>query len=291
MSIFRKLIGILLLLAAVLGLIFSIGAIAFVWRIEQPLAENLVSTIDLLSQTMEITADGLEITQVAIRSSVDTISALQSTVQTTASTIKSSGPMVEEINALMQTDLPNTIQATEASLRAASQSARVIDGLLGTFSSIPLVGSSLNYNPDVPLSAALSDVADNLSSLPQAFDNMAESLEETTSNIETFQADLSVMAESIGQIESSVAQYEQVIAGYQYSITQVVAGLDNLKTNIPTFVHFLILAMTVFFVWMAIAQLGLLTQGWELVTEQPQRREATSDNAAEAIEKIEDKEA
>ncbi|MCC7130158.1 MAG: hypothetical protein B6D39_00710 [Anaerolineae bacterium UTCFX2] len=290
MSIIRKLIGVLLLLAAILGLIFSIGAIAFVWRMEQPVAENVQSTIDLLSQTMEITADGLEITQIAIKSSVDTISALQSTVQTTASTIKSSGPMVEEISALMQTDLPNTIQATETSLRAAAQSARMIDGLLGTLSSIPLVGSSLNYNPELPLSAALSDVADNLSSLPQSFANMQESLTETTSNLETFQADLSVMAESIGEIENSVAQYEQVIAGYQYSITQVVAGLNNLKTNIPNIVHFLILVTTVFFVWMAIAQLGLLTQGWELLTEQPQRREALPEARAETAEKTEDKE-
>lgn len=282
MSVIRKLVGVLLLLAAVLGLIFSIGAVVYVWRIEQPAVESLQSTIDLLGQTMETTAQGLTITQSAVKSSVDTISALQSTVQTTASTIKSSGPMVNEITALMQNDLPNTIKATEASLRSASQSARVIDGLLGTLSSIPLLGSSLNYDPKVPLSTALSDVADNLSNLPQAFENMQESLEETTGNLDTFEADLTVMAKSIGEIQSSVAQYDQVIEGYKFSITQVKAGLNNLKTNVPTFVHFLVLAMTVFFVWMAIAQLGLLTQGWELVTEPAFRREEPQKAETEA---------
>jgi chromosome segregation ATPase len=273
MSVIRKLIGVLLMIAAIIGLFISVAGIGFFWRIEDPLTQNIQSTIDLLSQTMTTTAQGLTITQSALEGSVATISSLQSTVQTTANTIKSSSPMVEEISTLMQEDLPRTIQATEASLRSAAQSAQVIDGLLGTLSGIPLLGPSLNYNPEVPLSTALEEVAENLSSLPGSFANMKDSLEESTSNLETFQADLTVMAESIGEIQKSVAQYDQVIQGYQQSIEQVITGLDNLKENIPTYVHYLVLGLTLFFVWMAIAQLGLLTQGWELLTEKPQKKE------------------
>lgn len=267
MVIIRKLIGFLLLIAAIVGLVISIGGIVLLWQVEAQASQNVQSTIELLGQTLETTSQGLTITETALKSSVNTISSLQSTVVTTVNTVKSSGPMVDEISLLMENDLPGAIEATEASLRSAAASARVIDGLLGTLSSIPLVGSGLNYNPDVPLSKALEDVADNLSGLPESFSNMTMSLQKTSSNIETFEADLTVVAESIGEIERSVADYEIVIKGYQQSLEQVKAGMDNLKDSIPTYVRFLVLALTVFFVWMAIAQLGLLTQGWELLTE------------------------
>jgi chromosome segregation ATPase len=287
MSVIRKLIGVLLILAAVLGLVFSIAAISFAWRVEQPLIENLQSTVDLLNQTMATTAEGLIITDSALKNSVDTISSLQSVVQTSATTIKTSEPMVDNISSLMENELPSTIRATEASLRSAAQSAQVIDRLLGTLSSIPLLGPSLNYDPDVPLSIALEEVADNLSDLPQAFGNMQESLEETTSNLATYEADLSMMAESIGEIKRNVAEYGNVIAGYKQSIVQISAGLENLKGNIPNIVHTIVLAATVFFVWMAIAQLGLMTQGWELLTEKPSKREEEPEQAPRIEEKSE----
>ncbi len=103
--------------------------------------------------------------------------------------------------------MPKTIESTESSLRTAQESAKVIDSVLSTLSSIPLIGSSIGYNPQVPLDQALGEVADSLTGLPDSFANMADSLKATSSNLETFEADLTVMAESIGEIEKNVAQY------------------------------------------------------------------------------------
>jgi hypothetical protein len=103
---------------------------------------------------------------------------------------------------------------------------------------------------------------------------MSKDLQATTSNLQTFEADISMMAESIGEIESSVAQYSDVISGYQASVDQIQSQLDMVKGNIPTITRFLLLALTVFLGWMGIANLGLLTQGWELLTEsRPAKKE------------------
>jgi len=273
MSAIRKLIGVLLLIAAIIGLIFSIAGTMFLWRIEGQATTSVQSTIELLIQTLETTSQGLTVTQAAIKGSVQTIRSLQSTVETTALTIKSSTPMVAEITTLFETNLPDTIQATEQSLRTAQQSAQVIDTLLAAISSIPFIGSGIGYNPDVPLSDALGQVADSLTGLPESFANMEESLSQTSGKLETFQADLTVMAESIGEIENSVAQYDLVIVGYQQSLDQVQVGLKSIQDSLPNTMRMILLAMTVFLVWMAIAQLGLLTQGWELITENPKKKD------------------
>jgi hypothetical protein len=288
MSIIRKIIGVFLILAAVGGLIFSIGGIVLAWRAEPRVTAGLQNFVEVLSGTLQTTSQGLTITQQALKSSVDTVSALQSTVETTAKTIKSSGPMVDEISKLMTTELPNTVQSTESSLRTAQESAKVIDSVLSTLSSIPLIGSGIGYNPQVPLDQALGQVADSLTSLPDSFANMAESLKTSSSNLETFQADLSVMAESIGQIEKSVAQYESVVGNYQKSLDALNTKLANIESSLPSIVRSVLVGLTIFLVWMVIVQFGLLTQGLELMFEerpekklQPEKEAAKEEVAKE----------
>ena len=288
MSIIRKLFGVLLLLASIVGLIFSIAGITFLWRIEGNISASLQSTVEILSQTMETTSQGLDVTRTALEGSVTTISSLQSTVQTIATTVKSSTPMVAQIGTMMDTDFPETIQATQESLVSAAESAKVIDSLLSTLSSIPLIGAGLNYNPDVPLSDSLNDVATSLADLPASFRSMTENLETTATNLETFESDLTVMAASIGEIESSVAEYDKVIDGYKTSLKQVQSQLDSLKAGAPKITRYLLLALTVFLAWMAIANLGLLTQGWELLTEKKAvARKEIEDMVEEAVDKEE----
>jgi ABC-type transporter Mla subunit MlaD len=274
MSTVRRIIGVLLILAAIFGLVFSIGAMYVIWNVQDNLTNSLQTTIDLLSQTLETTAQGLVVTQQALQNSVDMIGNLQSTVETTAKAISSTDPLLGEIAVLMGDKLPNTVRATQTSLETAQQSAAAIDTVLRALSGLPLIGPSIGYDPEVPLADALGRVAQNLENIPNTFMAMQKNLNNTQDNLQIFESDLTVMAESVGQIQSSVGQYNQVISGYQTSLDRVIEQLDALSANLPNIIRTLSLGLTAFLVWMAIAQLGLITQGWELITEtQPRIKE------------------
>ena len=273
MSVIRRLIGVLLILAAILGLVVSIGAMYVIWNAQANLTSSLQSTVDLLGQTLETTAQGLVVTQAALQNSVDMIGSLQATVETTAEAIGTTDPLLEEISGLLAEKLPNTIRATQTSLETAQQSAATIDTVLRAMSSIPLIGPSIGYDPQVPLSDALGGVAQQLENIPDTFLAMEEKLTTTQSSMQTFQADLTVMADSVGQIQASVAQYDQVIGSYQASLEQVLTQLETLSANLPNIIRMASIGLTAFLVWMAIAQLGLFTQGWELLTENKKRAE------------------
>ena len=127
MTAIRKFIGLLLLFAALIGLVFSILGITFLWRIQGNIAASVQSSVDLLSQTLLTTSQGLDVTYSALDSTVSTIRSLESTVETIAVTVKSSTPLVDEIRLLMDEDLPNTIAATQESLNSAAKSAQAIE--------------------------------------------------------------------------------------------------------------------------------------------------------------------
>jgi hypothetical protein len=281
MTIIRRIIGVLLILAAILGLVVSIGAMYVIWNVQGNLTTSLQNTIDLLGQTLETTTQGLVVTQAALQNSVDLIGNLQATVETTAEAIGSTNPMVDEIARLMKEDLPDSIRATQTSLLTAQHSAAAIDNVLKAMSGIPLIGPSIGYDPEVPLADALGLVAESIQDLPDSFITMQDDLKNTQSSLQTFEADLTVMAESVGQIQSSVAQYDQVIGGYQASLDQVLAQLEMLSANLPNIVRMVSIGLTAFLVWMAIAQLGLFTQGWELLTEGRKPKEEDEEKVVE----------
>jgi hypothetical protein len=73
------------------------------------------------------------------------------------------------------------------------------------------------------------------------------------------------MADSIAEIESSVSEFSDVLDQYLDLLDDLVLQLENLEMNFPTYWNWLATGITIFLVWMAIAQLGLLTQGLELL--------------------------
>jgi methyl-accepting chemotaxis protein len=264
----RRFFGLLLIIATVIGLIFSLVGIFYVWKLQPTAANSLQTTLTLLSDTLEATSQGLIVTKDALKSSVDMVANMQSTLETTAKTIDSTDPMIDAIADLMEKQLPDTISATQKSLISAKESAGVIDQMLLTLSAvnIPLMGPLVNYNPDKPLAVSLGDVASSLDGLPESFVGLTENLRTTQSNVQTFQADLSVTAASVGAIKDSVAQYEMVVNQYQLSLCQVQMQIKTLADGIPAATRTGAVALTVFLIWMALAQIGLAAQGWEMFT-------------------------
>jgi hypothetical protein len=267
MKIFARIIGLLLLIAAIGGLIFSIAGLVLIWQYKPAITEGLVNGMELLGSTLETTAQAMEVTQQSVSAAVDMIGALQTTIETTSKTLESTGPMVDSITELMAESLPNTIQSVETSLKTAQQSAQVIDSVLSALEAAPLI--NIGYNPETPLHEALGQVADNLKDMPMMFLNMKEELETTGNNVQTIGTDMAVMAKTIGQMQSIVAQYENVVGGYQASLAQLQRQIDAVAANIPAIVNALVWGLTIFLIWMAIAQIGLFTQGWEWLSGNP----------------------
>jgi hypothetical protein len=276
-SIFRKIIGLVLILASIGGLVFSISGMFFVWLVEASVTQNIQTGVEAMSQALDTTAQGLAVTQEALLGSLASIQSVGATLETAGKTIDTTEPMLDEISNVLSEELPKTIRATQVSISTAQQSAGVVDTVLGALSFIP----GISYNPGTSLSSALGGVSTSLKDLPQSFADMASSLEDTKHNLQTFRVDFSLMKDAIRQVETSMAQYESIIEGYHTSVTQVQTQLHRLDKNLPNLIRGITWGLTIFLIWMAIAQLGLFTQGWELLTRKSPKQQAQLDSVAQ----------
>jgi methyl-accepting chemotaxis protein len=263
-SFIKILIGTLLIVASVIGLIFSVAGLIGIWQIQPKIEESMSQTLDLLSDSLGATYQGLVVTQGSLEQSITSVKTLAETVSAIGVTINTTSPLLDSVATLIGEELPATVETTQQSLRSAQQGAAVMDGVLSVITAIPLI-SNERYNPDKSLSDSLGEVADDIDGLPAKFQDMSTKLATTSESLVDVEAGMTTMASDIEAIATSLEGFDEVLDQYKVTVNTVKKQIDTITDGSEQIVTVLVWAVTIFLAWMAIAQIGLLTQGIEWV--------------------------
>jgi len=256
----NRVFGIVLIITAIFGLVFSIVGLVAVWRFKPPVTASLLESIQIAKSSLNTTAEGLAVAEESLNASIGSVTALQDTVDATAATLKDTTPMIATLQDLSRNDLPETLDSAQTSLQAAQESAKIIDSVLSALTSIPFVSPNI-YNPPVPLHEALSQVSDSLIDLPEALSTIEESLNDTSANLEEMQADIELIAADIRGIQDSMEDAKTVVQDYQDLVDDLTVRAGRMEERIPRWVNTTAIMATFVLVWAAIAQIGLFYQG------------------------------
>lgn len=276
MKMIRRLLGVLVMIAGILGLLLSLAGLAMVWIVKPTVTGYASATIDTLDKSVITSQSVMETTAEALGATVDSVDALSAMLNTTAVTVKDTKPVLNEIDTIMSVTLPATLEATATSLYTAQEAAQVLestikslDAFRSMLSGVPLVGDFVNqtgesYNPEIPLADSLGELAANLESLPDTFMGMSDNLSTTDDNLESIQENLTTMASSVSVISASLSEYEKMVTQSRSSMGDITSILKNIQSNLPNILNWVAIALTLFFAWLLVAQIVILSQGWEL---------------------------
>jgi hypothetical protein len=168
------------------------------------------------------------------------------------------------VGKLLGETLPATIETAQGTLRSISSSAQLVDDILYVVTSLPLLNLE-DYNPEVPLSSGFSDVADDLNQIPKTLGSMEQDLTTATENLGVLQQDFTTMANDIGRVTNSLESAESILAEYQGIVADLQSQVDSIRQRMPQWLRLLQLGISLGLVWLGIAQIGLITQGFELI--------------------------
>lgn len=276
MNVMRRILGVLVMLAGILGLALSLAGLVLVWVAKPTVALNATTTIDTLNASIVTSENVMEITREALGATIDSVDALSAMLGTTAATLEDTKPVLDEIDTILSTTLPSTLEHTTDSLYTAQEAARVLERTiqsLDTFrfllSAVPLVGDVVElpdepYNPEKPMADSLGQLASNLESLPDTFVTMSADLGATDDKLVAIQENLVTMSESVGLISSSLGEYQEMLVQSKSSLDNLTSILTNLRNNLPTILNGVAIVLSLFFAWLLAAQVVILSQGWEL---------------------------
>lgn len=276
MNVVRRILGVLVMLAGILGLALSLAGLVLVWVAKPTVALNATTTIDTLNASIVTSENVMEITREALGATIDSVDALSAMLGTTAATLEDTKPVLDGIDTILATTLPSTLEHTTDSLYTAQEAARVLERTiqsLDTFrfllSAVPLVGDVVElpdepYNPEKPMADSLGQLASNLESLPDTFVTMSADLSATDDKLVAIQENLVTMSESVGLISLSLGEYQEMIVQSKSSLDNLTSILTNLRNNLPTILNGVAIVLSLFFAWLLAAQVVILSQGWEL---------------------------
>jgi hypothetical protein len=260
-----RLLGTILVVAAVIGFVGSILGLFAIVVVERQLHDGIVQTIDVLDQSLAATADGLKVADTALAQVSTTMTSTQQSLATVAKTVDESAPTLRSLSKTVGKDLPGIVTSTQRAVRSAQTSAGAVDGILAQVSRIPLLGLS-RYRPEKPLADSLGDIAAAMDGLPKAIADAQTGLQAASGNAVTIKQDLGQLAASLGAIAGSLQEARGVVAQYQDVVVKLQAQAHRARERTPVWLARLRWFSWFVLLWLAVAQIAVFTQGLELIS-------------------------
>ena len=262
-SILAKIIGIILIIAAIGGLLFSLAGLGIVWGNRSRVTTDLETGLTNFSLTLANTGSALDIADNSLKGTITAIAALKTAVEKTADTVDTSMAAVDNVADLTKNTLPNTVEAAQTSLRSAQDAAKVVDDFLTTLSGLPFVPDF--YKPTTPLNVALGNVIDKLDTVPQSLRNIGDSVSTSSSKMKDFRTSFQEFPALVQNIADNLQEAEGVIAQYKTTVADLKTKVDYFAANISRIVYTIALVLSLILVWLLAAQLALAVEGLRLL--------------------------
>ena len=262
--ILTRTLGIALITAGVAGLVFSVLGLIAVARLEQRVGSAAIEQVELIDEALAATAEGLTLAESSLAQTVNAAGSLESAVAGLSQAVDDATPTLDSVARFLGEQLPATIETTQEALRSVSESAQIVDDILLLVTNIPVLGME-RYNPKVPLHRSFQEVADSLDQFPASLSTAQEGLVATIENLSGLEEDFGAMAEGIGALTTSLESAQSVLAEYRDVVAEFQSLADSVRKGLPGWLRWIRLGISAALIWLGIAQIGLITQGWELV--------------------------
>jgi hypothetical protein len=260
----RRLTGIVFIVAAAAGVIFSVVGLIEVWRYRPVVTQTVTDNLAVFDQTLNTTEQGLTIVGQVVQTTTVDVASLQTTTQALAKAIHDTNPMLASLTRLTGTDFPTAVSATQTSLASAQSSALLIDNVLAALTNIPFSPVAA-YKPAIPLHTALAQVSTSLDTLTPSLATINTSLANGQTNLSVVEVELKNISATTKGISDTLGSAQTVIDQYQTVTAQLKRRVEATQLAATGWMTTATWVLTFVLGWLLIAQLGLAAQGLDML--------------------------
>ncbi|HUW94816.1 MAG TPA: hypothetical protein VMW58_03445, partial [Anaerolineae bacterium] len=196
------------------------------------------------------------------------LDATEAFVEGAGSGLKDTSALMGSLSDMMVGDLGQVIVESQHSLAAAENAAAVIEELLYGLNVISGL-TGLTYDPDVSLTESFARMNDSLDTLPRTLAELDDSLTDAQGNLDDSQASVVELAGPLNESAAVLMEAQGSLEAYSSLIAQLIQEIEDLQESLPLWIRAIVFSLYFLLIWLAITQVGLLWQGWEMVSEQP----------------------
>ncbi|MCA9918617.1 MAG: hypothetical protein KC445_11735 [Anaerolineales bacterium] len=278
---FRRFIGILLLIIALGGIAFSVIGARLGHQLVDRVATNFTQILLQTSDSLDIASETL----LLAKSSIVDVNAVVTTTETTANnlaeTVSDTRPLLDQISAVATDQVPDSLETVQAAFPSLEQVAGVIDRTLVTLNSFRIDESifgfdiqydlGIDYEPEIPFDQSVRELGDGLEGIPESLRAMESYISVTSDNLETVSQDIRTLADDLETVNGRLLEFDPLLDEYMVMITNVNDSTRQMRAQLEEESGRIKNGITFAMVWLALTQIAPLYLGWELVTGRRER--------------------
>ncbi len=252
---YRKILSWAFIVLGTLFLILSIVGIAAIWVYRVPLTHQAIGKLEQVDSELTQAQSALDNGKAELQRTLRIVDAAEKSLSSLKAELSSAKALTDQANgALTGTIIPG-LQSTRGKV---DQLRGTLEGLrndLKKLNSIPF----LNLN--LPGDAFLSDLINSEDSL----DKEISSVVQLTQKASTFTGDASyLLGGNLTETKQRVQNLLNLISEYDTKVKGWHAEVRSLIAHLPGWINEAAVGLTLFLIWFAISQFGLLLHGLAL---------------------------
>lgn len=273
----RRIVGVIFIVIAVIGVVIAYQGLQATNRFMDNLATGMNSALQLTNDTLTNVENTLVVSKQTLTDLGATLSTMETTASDMATAVQDAEPLIDEVNAVIATDVPNSLETLQNSLPTLVEVATVIDDTLTTLSgfeidqTIPIVNYRIqydlgvDYDPEVPFDQAVTELGGSLEGLPETLRGLNTELQTTKSSMDMMGGNMDQLATDMATLNSSIAEVQPVLDEYIRIVVDVNDRMRVAREQIDDQTAQVKQIFSFIFLWMALFQLVPLYLGLEMV--------------------------
>lgn len=314
MSIFRRIIGFLIIIVGIVGLFLSVAIAYFGGQAVDALGSGLNASVDLLDQTVNTTTASLENVKMTLGQTGDTLATVSEATRNMAITLHDTQPLMGQVTTMATDTVPGSIEAVNAAFPNLAGVAATIDTALTQLSNLQvnrtidvgLISVPLNfdlgitYEPQEPFDSAITSVGESLIPLPDQLRAMETNLNTTVTNLGNIADNIDALSGNIDGINMTVGQFIPLLDQYIALLNQITGSLTAARNQINANLSMIKWVVFGLAVWFALYQIVPIYFGYRMLSDKvvegsieeylEEEREEMEERVKEAEERAEEAE-
>ena len=256
--------GVVLIFTAFVGAGMAVAGIAGLGRINAAVIVAAQATAGQLQRTLTATMDGLVTVEASLDAGRGIVSTLETTLAATTNAVSSSVPMLDQVGQVVGKDVVTIVTTVEGSLASAQSSAAGIDSFMQALATVPLLNLG-SIMPAKPLGESINEIVTSLAPLPGELIEVQKGLQTAKESAIDIQISLRTVSTAVGRIDGALVSARTVTRQYMAIVSDAKRQVAGIVEGLPRLLAVVQIVLTIGLAWFGIAQLGLFTQGLELI--------------------------
>ena len=288
MSALRRILGLIIILTALVGVALSAGCAIYGRQVIDDVGAQTLATIELTRDNLETTTATLELAQSTVSEVNLTLETVTESALILSNTVSETNPLLTEINDITTDRLPEALGAVEQTLPNIAEVAGTVDNTLTALSNFGFQQNffglgiidfdlGIDYNPEVRFDDSIRTLEESLDGLPGQLRTLEPYLVSAQANLNLISTNIDDLSKDIGAIEESLVDLPPLLGEYITNFSRIDVQLKLLEETVDTRLIQVRQALLFASIWFALVQIAPLYFGLQLLTAAGENREEEID--------------